>query len=192
MDIESFGQGPVSGEYESGLKLAYDNNKKVLSGYFESYTGWDERTKKPRFSCIFYIQGKSTGRKSIISTYYPLDSSGDLIVGTIEVIDGETVRIRLPENHGGCWNVQNFTDDSIDIAKFSIKNKANWFQVRYVQTDKTFFYKDRLPRHKMKSYLLKGNFVCIDTINGKWAHCTYYGQKLTTSGWLRLDDLSDI
>jgi len=64
----SFGQTLISGEYKFGLKLAYDSKTKILTGYFEDYTGWDEETKNPRFSCIFYIEGLVSNNKCSILT----------------------------------------------------------------------------------------------------------------------------
>ena len=64
----SFGQRIISGDYGSGLKLSYDSTDNIVTGYFEGYTGIDEKTSKPQFSCIFYIEGKVAGQKFGIST----------------------------------------------------------------------------------------------------------------------------
>lgn len=104
------GQKLISGEYDSGMRLSYDTSSNILTGYFESYTGLDEETQNPKFSCIFYIEGKVTGKKFSIKTYYPEDKKDDMISGTIEIIDNKTIKISLPEEHGGCWNVQHFAD----------------------------------------------------------------------------------
>ena len=60
-----------SGEYENGLRIAYDGESKKITGYYENYTGFDENSKTPRFSCIFYIEGTVVGQKAIIKTYFP-------------------------------------------------------------------------------------------------------------------------
>lgn len=67
----SFAQTLESGEYEFGLKLAFNKETKILSGYFENHTGWDEQTNTPKFSCIFYIKGVANKNKFKILTYYP-------------------------------------------------------------------------------------------------------------------------
>lgn len=97
-----FGQKVISGEYEMDLKLSYDASKNMLTGYFESYTGWDEQTRNSQFSCIFYIEGKVTGNKFNVKTYYPEDKKEDLILGTVEIVNNRTIKIKLPEEHGGC------------------------------------------------------------------------------------------
>lgn len=184
----SFGQKIVSGEYDSGMKLSYDVSSKTLTGYFESYTGFDEETQNPRFSCIFYIEGKVTGNKIAIKTYYPEDKIDDLILGTIQIINNKTIKISLPNEHGGCWNVQHFADKP---EQFNLEKKSNWIQIRYIKKEKSFFYKEQSSTAPSKIYLLKGDFVCIDKIENGKAFCTYFGKKIST-GWINLTDLNSI
>ena len=135
-----FGQTIQSGEYEFGLKLAFDNKTKKLTGYFENYTGWDEETNNPKFSCIFYIEGLVTKNKFGVLTYYPEDKSEDSINGQIEIINNERIKIKLPYEHGGCWNVLHFADEPVS---FDIEKKIEWAQIKYVITNKTYFYSDK-------------------------------------------------
>ena len=51
-----WGQRLLSGEYDLGMKIAFDETTNKLTGYFENYTGWDEQTNLPMFSCIFYLE----------------------------------------------------------------------------------------------------------------------------------------
>jgi hypothetical protein len=181
----SFGQKILSGEYDGGLKLAFDKKTGQLTGYFENYTGWDERTNNPSFSCIFYLRGVVKGNIFKITTYYPADKSGDSIEGTFESITDTTIAIKLPEEHGGCWNVQHFADEPV---KFELAKTIGWIQISYVTAEKTFFYSEKSPDKKQKAYLVKNDFVCIDKLDGAWAYCTFYGKK-TTKGWMRVADL---
>lgn len=184
----SFGQKIVSGEYDSGMKLSYDVSSKTLTGYFESYTGFDEETQNPRFSCIFYIEGKVIGKKFAIKTYYPEDKTDDLILGTIQIINNKTIKISLPKEHGGCWNVQHFADKP---EQFSLEKKSNWIQIRYINKEKSFFYKDQSSTTPSKIYLLKGDLICIEKIENRKAFCTYFGKKIS-KGWINLTDLNSI
>ena len=185
----SFSQKIISGFYESGLSLAYDSSLNIISGYFENYTGWDEEIKAPRFSCIFYIERTTLNNNILkINTYYPIDKKDDLITGTMEILNSRQVKILLPEDHGGCWNVQHFSEEPIS---FNLETPINWIQIRYVEKEKTWFYSDKNIRKKTKSYLIKGNPVCIEKIENNWAYCYYYGDK-TSKGWLSLADLNNI
>ncbi len=183
----SFGQTIVSGEYDSGLKLAYDSITNKLTGYFENYTGLDEETGNPKFSCIFYIQGTVTARQFTVDTYYPNDSS-DIIKGNIQIINDKSASIKLAEEHRGCWNVQHFADDQ---EKFSLEKHIAWTQIRFITSYKTYFYSDKSINKKLKSYIVKNDFVCIYKIEGDWAYCTYYG-KTITKGWIKTADLNKI
>ncbi len=183
----SFSQTIQSGEYDSVLKLAYDSTTKKLTGYYENYSGLDEATGNPKFSCIFYIQGTITGSLFAVDTYYPNNTS-DLIKGNIQIFNNKTAGIKLHEEHGGCWNVQHFADEQV---KFSLERQITWTQIRFITIDKTYFYADKSIDKKQKSYLIKNDFVCIDKIEDEWAHCTYYGKKIT-KGWIKTADLNKI
>ncbi|MES2575346.1 MAG: hypothetical protein V4572_10415 [Bacteroidota bacterium] len=185
----SFGQKIATGEYDSGLKLAYDNKTNKLTGYFESYSGWDERTKAPQFSCIFYIEGIIKNGKAKIKTYYPLDELDETIIGTIEIINNKTVKIKLPEDHGGCWNVQHFAD--YEPAQFDLEKNIPWIQIRYIVSKKAYFYSEKSTTKKQKAYLIRRDFICIEKIEGDWAYCVYHGNK-TTKGWMKLADLNKL
>ena len=182
----SFGQ-IVSGEYDFGLNLAYDIKTNVLTGYFENYTGMDEETGEPRFSCIFYIHGTISGSQFIVDTYYP-NVTVNTIKGGIQIINNNTVGIKLTEEHGGCWNVQHFAEEQV---KFSIEKHIAWTQIRYIAIDKTYFYSNKSNDKKQKSYLVKNDVVFIDKNEGDWAYCSFYGQTMT-QGWIKTIDLNKI
>jgi hypothetical protein len=183
-----FGQQFISGDYDTGLKLSYDSTNKKVTGYFEDYTGLGEQNSNPRFSCIFYIEGTVTGNKIDIKSYYPSDKGNDLIQGAIEILTDKKVKIKLLKEHGGCWNVQHFADEQVT---FTLEKKQTWMQIRYVSVAKAYFYSGNSENQRLKSYLINGNFICIDKIEGQWAYCTYFGLK-TTKGWLMLSDLNKL
>lgn len=110
-----FGQPIISGDYEAGLRLAYNKVSKQIISYFESYTGLDETTGQPQFSCIFYLEGVITGKKAVFKTYYPAKKKDNLIPATLEILNNRHIRIKLPKEHGGCWNVQHFADAPVGL-----------------------------------------------------------------------------
>ncbi len=185
----TFGQQLISGDYNSELKLAFDPSSKMVTGYYESYTGLDETTQQPKFSCIFYIEGKIKSKKFAIKTYYPDYKNDDKIIGTLEIVNSKTCKIKLPEEHGGCWNVQHFVDEPVN---FTLDKKTNWIQIRYVKNLKSYFYSDKSITEKTKAYLVQGNFVCIEKIEQNWAFCIYFGEKSSKKGWIQLKDLNII
>lgn len=181
-----FGQKINSGNYGEGLRLAFDSVTKKVTGYFENYTGWDESTNNHRFSCIFYVEGVLTGTKFNIDTYYPADKESDLIKGNIEIANSKKIEIKLPEEHGGCWNVQHFADEP---AVFMLEQSQQWIQIRYVNVAKAFFYAAKSEANRLKAYIVKDDFVCVQKIEGEWAYCSYYGKRIS-KGWVKLTDLN--
>lgn len=182
------GQEIETGEYDSGLKLAYDHKTNKLTGYFENYTGWDEMANNALFSCIFYFEGIIDGTTAKIRSYYPSEEPGDMIPGTLEITDSRTVKIELSKEHGGCWNVQHFAGHPI---QFSLEKEINWIQIRFIVPDKTYFYSDKSIDKKEKSFLSQNDIICINKFEDEWAYCTYYGKKIQ-QGWIRTSDLNKI
>ncbi len=175
-----------SGEYESELKIAYNPDSKIITGYFANYSGYDESTNNPRFSCIFYIYGFFTGKESIIDTYYPLDDN-DTIKGVLKINNSDLISIKLPEEHGGCWNVFHFADG---FADFKIVKEINWLEIRYINVDKSYFYNDTNANSQRKAYLIKGDIIYIEKIKGEWVYCKYFGKSIT-EGWMKKETINN-
>jgi len=129
-------QQPVSGSYDE-LKLAYNPANNLLTGYFESGTGDAGHGKNPQFACAFYLEGKLVNGKATIKTY-STGNHPDTITGTLQIDRTGKITIRLPEEHGGCWNVQHFADTT-DPAIFVLSKKENWIEIHMVTSGKAFF-----------------------------------------------------
>lgn len=170
-----------SGKYDFGLNLAYNPATKLVTGFFEQYTGLDETTGNAKFSCIFYISGNYKQGEASIKTFYPLDEKDDLIEGKLKVDSAASVSIKLNDDHGGCWNVRPF---KYEYSRFTLEQAKDWIEIRYATVDKVFFYSDKSESTIRKAYVVKGDVVYIDKVDGEWAHCTYYGKKVT-SGWIK-------
>ena len=92
------------------------------------------------------------------------------------------------EDHGGCWNVQHFADEHV---KFDLEKQNAWCQIRYVTTNKTYFYSNNSFEKKKKYYLIKNDIVFIEKILNDWAYCSFNG-KTIIKGWIRIADLNNI
>jgi len=178
----------ISGKYDNELHLAFNPNNNIVTGYFNSATGYDESTDRPKFTCVFYLEGKLENNKVNIESYYPLKKEDDLILGAINLIDNSHLSIKLSEDHGGCWNVQPFSNAPIN---YELSEKHTWIEIRYISKEKANFYSDKNDSSMRKSYLIKGDIVYIDRIEDNWAYCNYYGVK-TTTGWIKLESLNNL
>jgi hypothetical protein len=184
----TFGQQLISGDYGDGLRVCYDSATKKVTGYFEESTGFDETTNRPRFSCTFYMEGTSNGKKFNVKTYYPADKKNDLITGTLELVSNKKLKLLLPQDHGGCWNVQSFTGEPVD---FTLEKSQPWIQIRYVNAAKAYFYSEKAADKQMKAYMVKGDIVGVEKIDQDWAYCAYYGKKVFR-GWVKVAELNDL
>lgn len=181
-----FAQTIKSGEYEFGLNLAFNNKTKRLTGYFENYTGWNQKTKAPMFSCIFYIEGIVNRNKFDVLTYYPGDKTDNTISGIIKILNDSTVEIKLEKEHGGCWNVQHFSGEPV---KFKNENEKEWKEMKYVTANKTYFYAKKSLDAKQKAYVIKNDIVYVNKTAGDWTYCTFLGERIT-KGWIKTADLN--
>lgn len=178
----------VSGKYRE-MKIAFDKETKYVTGFYEDGTGLDEKTNQPMFSCMFYLEGKLTGNIARIRSYFPQDSTGDLIIGELRVVNNKEFIVHLPEEHGGCWNVEHFADEPND---FKLDTTESWLQIRYITKGKTYFHSAQSEASKQKAYLVKGDIVCVEKIQGEWLFCSYYTEKKITKGWIRSEDLNQL
>ena len=175
-----------SGVYDNGLKVAYNPSVSLLTAYYEGYSGYDESADSPRFSCVFYIHGYMKDSISEVETYFPLDKSEDLINGKIKLLKKNVVSIKLNSQHGGCWNVWNFSED---YTTFKLEKSNNWIEIRYINIEKAYFYSEKQEETKRKAFVLKGDIVYIDKIEDEWIHCSFYG-KTVTKGWVKLESVN--
>ena len=179
-------QSFISGMYDVGLTLAYNKSSQKITGCYENATGYDEQTKSPRFTCIFYIEGKVKGNVVDIITYYPEEKFSDTISGKLEIIKDKTISIKLREDHGGCWNVEQFSDETKTIG---LSQAINVSEVKYVISNKAYFYAQKNNKTMLKKYVVKNDFVYVEKIEGGWAYCSFYGNKIT-NGWIKLENLN--
>lgn len=180
------GQVLRSGNYETGLLLAYDSTSNKLTGYFEGSLGWDDELKLPKFSCVFYIVGKVKNGKAIVSTYYPEHDSGEIISGVIEIISESAIKIKLEDEHGGCWNVQHFADEPM---LYQLEKAVGWNEIKYVTADKAYLYQHATGAKKGNAYVVRNDFVCIEAQEGYRVLCTFYGEKIS-KGWVNINELN--
>ena len=110
-----------------------------------------------------------------------------MIKGDIQLVNSDIIKIKLTEDHGGCWNVQNFSEEFVD---FTLTTRTTWIEINYINTEKAYFHNDKNLESKRKAYVVKGDIVYIDKIEGEWVHCKYIGNA-TTEGWIKKGDLDN-
>ncbi len=184
---------PRSGIYNDVLRLAYDAERKKLTGYYEDYTGWDEKTNSPSFSCVFYFAASDVYQSPVtIKSWFPGMKDSDLIEGRLQWSDDrENLTIRLKEEHGGCWNVQHFSDESVS---FKLTEQADWVEIRVVKTSKAFFYRKPELGAKKRAYVIAGDVIMVSKHQAGWVYAEYenYDHGKLTKGWIRSNALFPI
>lgn len=174
----------VSGDYD-GMLIGVDNEG-ALTGYFESSTG------NGQFSCIFFVNGKS-GSSPIthVDSWFPTDlSPRDVIPGTIESLAEKgqgAIRVKLKEEHGGCWNVQHFASEP---AVFGLTEKGSWQAIRVVSAKRAYFHDDSSGTRPRKAYVVQGNVLRVFESQSGWARVEYESpERKRTRGWVSERDL---
>jgi hypothetical protein len=173
----------TSGAYNDAMLLAYDAATGEVSGYFDM-----TRAGPPVIACIFYLHGKLAGASAAIDTWYPAAPKDDLIKGKLVLTDAKHFTIRLASEHGGCGNLESFTDAS-EPATFDLAAAHPWTAVAVVASGKAFFYDAPGAAAHRKAYVVKGDGVGVRTARPGWVQVDYVGDSATVSGWLKRSDL---
>ena len=175
---------PVSGEYADGLMLAYDKQHKRLTAYYESYSGWDERFKWPRFSCVFYIEARDISTSPVkIKTWYPQDKA--VIEGELTWSDDpSSIFIKLSSEHGGCFNVQPFTREKV---LFELMEPTDWLTIEIVKVKKAYFHQQPTAKSKTRAYVIARDVVKVLKRQPDWVYAEYRHSETAriTRGWLK-------
>lgn len=173
----------VSGDY-GGFLVGVDRSGS-LTGYFESSTG------RGQFSCIFFVSGKAIGKASGVDTWFPGDRDPkEVIHGVLEQVSSggkPAIRLKLEEEHGGCWNVQHFASDQ---STFALTEQGNWEQIRIVASKKAYFYDDPSSSKPRKAFVVTGNALRVFETREGWVRAEYVGPaNRRTQGWIPERDL---
>jgi hypothetical protein len=173
----------ASGDYD-GFLVGIDRNGS-LTGYFESSTG------RGQFSCIFFVSGKVRGSAGRVDTWFPGDRDPRKVIhGVVERVtcDGKpAIRLKLEEEHGGCWNVQRFASDP---STFALTEQGSWESVRIIASKKAYFYDDPSSPKPRKAYVVIGNPLRVFETRDGWVRAEYVGpENRRTRGWVSERDL---
>jgi hypothetical protein len=185
-------QGTVksrSGQYEE-LLIGTDPQTGVITGYYESATGWDEKAKSPRFVCSFYLHGEMQGDSAKIVTWWPGDDAEDSINGDLTFKADGSVSVRLESEHGGCWNVNHFADKD-NPSNHTLDKAGSWTSVRLVKVRRAYFYNKPNEQNKRRAYLTKSNVIRVFNQSPGWVFAEY-GDERISKGWVKESDLYDV
>jgi hypothetical protein len=169
------------GSYNDGL-LSIAVNDDVVTGFYENYTGWDEKLQAPRFGCLFFFAGRIRNSKVEIASSHTK--------GTIELLENDKVKINLEEEPNGCWNVEPRFDEEGVI--FELTERQEWKFIRIVSSERAYFYNSPDETEREKSYVIKGEVLRIFDLEGDWVRAEYRGSQGITTGWIKESDLCEI
>jgi len=183
---------PNTGIYDEGLIIVFDPIDSVISGYYENYSGWNESSSSPKFSCTFYFSGKVGSELGInIKSWYPGNPDVKSIInGDLKLSDDlKSLSIRLESEHGGCWNVQHFADG--EFVPFYFTKNTKWKDIRVVKSEKTYFHKEANDSSKRKAYVISGDVLKVVKVQNEWLLVEYKNNisDKGTSGWVKAGDL---
>jgi hypothetical protein len=167
-----------SGNYD-GLIVGFEPKSNIVSGYFKSETG------KGQFTCIFYLRGKFENNLAKIESYFP-GIENDKILGQLSAPVRTHLLISLKKEHGGCWNVWHFADQT--PADFDLIKAYPWKSVRVVRAAKAYFYDSPQTEHHRKAYLVTGDGVGIRSQKDGWLEVDYTSTEKPVSGWMKESD----
>ena len=174
--------GIASGVYTDAMLVGFNPATRLVSGYFNSSAG------RGHFRCVFYLAGRLQEPTASISTYFPETSAADLIRGEFLIEGRQHFQVRLPSEHGGCWNVTRFADKA-QPAAFTLQASYAWTSVAVVKRDRAYFFDSPASSTHRKGYVLKGDGVGVRATRRGWLQVDFVGRERdqAVSGWIRLD-----
>ena len=173
----------ASGDY-GGFLVGVDRHGS-LTGYFESSTG------SGQFNCAFFISGKAIGSADPVATWFPGDRDPkEVIRGVLELVSLKgkpAVRLKLEDEHGGCWNVQRFASDP---STFPLTELGSWVSIRIIASKKAYFYDDPSSPRPRKAYAVTGNALRVFETKDGWVKGEFVSPgNRRTRGWVLERDL---
>jgi len=167
----------ASGDYGDGLLIGINPDNHAVTGYFSASTG------QGQFSCIFYLTGKLGSSSTPISTYFP-DTPADKIKGELVSAPPDGLKVRLSSEHGGCWNVQHFADDS-QPAEFTLVERHPWVSIAVVRSKRAYFFDTPTSPVHRKAYIVQGDGVGVRAVQSGWLQVDFVAGGKMASGWIR-------
>jgi hypothetical protein len=177
--------------YYGALRVGFDPETRVLTGLYENYSGWDETTGEPRFSCIFYLRGVIAGDPPYaVETWYPETWPEEIIAGQIEAMTSDEdflLGIRLDEEHGGCWNVESFAgDEGVD---FILEEPTDWREIRVIAADQAYLHETPEDSARTDFWLGRGVAIGVLETQPGWVLTEEELEGHTVQGWIKTDEL---
>jgi hypothetical protein len=169
-----------SGSYSANMLIGADPATHTVSGYYEAYSG------QKKFSCVFALIGKLRGRSTPIQTYFPGDRSG-VIRGVLVKSTRRRFAISLAAEHGGCWNVQHFSDAK-QPAQFELRAAYPWILVAVVKRPGTYLL-DSIGSGSRQAVLNKGDGVGVRAVRRQWLQVDFISGRKPVTGWIRQSDV---
>jgi hypothetical protein len=167
----------VSGDYGDGMLIAVNPATEAVTGYYSA------DNINGQFSCIFYLTGK-LGRSPVpVSTWFP-ETPAEKITGKLFLEAPDRFKVRLSAEHGGCWNVTHFADDS-SPAEFTLVARHPWLSIAVVKSDRAYFFDTPTSPQHRKAYLVKGDGIGVRAVQPGWLQVDFVGENKMTSGWIR-------
>jgi hypothetical protein len=163
----------VSGVYQGQgqLYLVADENR--VSGFFQSYRGYD-------FSTVFFLTGQRSAGKPLsfsLKTYYP--GVNDTIAGKLTFLNEKEVKVdleRVPP--GGEFSIKRTTDD------FKRLETKKWKAIGFIQKDKVFLKTAPDEKSASSAYIVKDDCVALLDSAAGYSRIEFIGKEKTRVAWI--------
>lgn len=163
-----------SGVYYIGMLLAFDYKTKIISGYFETYKGYNPLTGKPESFCRFFIKGEIAGDSMRVGVFYP--EWTDTILGRIYIEGDSTLNLKL-QSEPDTWS--SVEDDNIVYKgmQLDLDHSVNWIEIGMISRDHVKIYNDY------------GNVNAKPVSFAKYKECVKV--LVRKKGWLKIEIIKD-
>jgi hypothetical protein len=184
-----------TGVYGDFVHITADGASRLLTAAYSSGTGWDDRTKRPRFTCTYYLAARLLpGVRENAAVAFNYDEPRK---ASVDILGPTTIRVRVEGGplYGSMALYPDVTqpDGAVFERDRDDDGRLPALPFRHVTGAKAYF-SERPDGPRRLVHLVAGDNVLMLEERPGWVHSRYQdlASDAQTTGWLRTQDLAPL
>jgi hypothetical protein len=185
----------LTGVYGDFVHVTADGASRLLTAAYSSGTGWDESTKRPRFTCTYYLTALLLpGVRENAAVAFNYDEPRK---ASVEVLGPTTIRVHV--EGGPLYGSMALAPDVTQPGGVILERDSDdggglpVLPFRHVNEAKAYFYEQPDGPRRLAHLVAGDNVLTLEERPG-WVRSRYQdvATNAQTTGWLRTQDLAPL
>ena len=177
--------------YNDSIYSFYLSSNKILTFQYK-FVDFDPELKSTNFYEVKSINTLEPGSVPNKDYYYfEIDEDGNQSMDKYYSCNGNELTLLhliYEKQSFVSYSVYSYLK-SIDPEYLKKINVLKQIKIAEIKVDKAYFHNQPNEDTKRKAFVIKGDEVIIDEIKDGWYRVAYEGEKITTEGWIKANDL---